>query len=235
MTRTVLLSSRRRASSTRRRWPLLGVAVAVVVAVVLLVIFDPPWVVESLSKSTAGSSVASSSNLDPDSYVAAVWKSKVLPTVKKRAVDLPTLLGDLKKDRAAASKKYGNYSVLDSPPAFLVKGSGRVVSVDTLSLVSKAGVALGSGTKPDVFIQIGPILSGTDVRDALPFINFNDFENQVKYGEVAIALNSKVRESALANLDTGKLKGKKVTFTGAFALSSEKRPLVTPITLKVAK
>ncbi|NUR76270.1 MAG: DUF2291 domain-containing protein [Thermoleophilia bacterium] len=235
MTRSVLLSSRRRASSTRRPWLFLGVAVAIVVALVLLAIFDPPWVVESLSKSTAGSSVANSSNLDPDSYVNAVWKSKVLPTVKKRAVELPTLLGALQKDRAAASKKYGNYSVLDSPPAFLAKGSGRVVSVDTLSLVSKAGIALGSGTKPDVFIQIGPILSGTDVRDALPFINFNDFENQVKYGEVAIAFNSKVRETALANLNTGKLKGKKVTFTGAFTLSSARRPLVTPITLKVGR
>ena len=235
MTRSVLLSSRRRASSTRRPWLFLGVAVAIVVALVLLAIFDPPWVVESLSKSTAGSSVANSSNLDPDSYVNAVWKSKVLPTVKKRAVELPTLLGALQKDRAAASMKYGNYSVLDSPPAFLAKGSGRVVSVDTLSLVSKAGIALGSGTKPDVFIQIGPILSGTDVRDALPFINFNQFVNQVQFGEVAIALNAKVAQTSFAHVNVNRLKGKKVTFTAAFTRSSAPAPLVTPITIRVAK
>jgi predicted lipoprotein len=230
-----VLLARRVAASTHRRWPLLAVAAAVVLALVLLAILDPPWVVESLSKSSGGSAVANSSNLDPDSYVASVWKSKVLPTVDKSAVDLRTLLTDLNRDRAATSKKYGNFPVLDSPPAFLVKGSGRIVSVDTLSLVSKAGIALGSGTKPDVFVQIGPILSGTDIRDALPFVNFNDFVNQVKYGEVAIAFNSKVREIALANLNTAKLKGKKVTFTGAFTLSAAKRPLITPITLKVSQ
>jgi predicted lipoprotein len=207
----------------------------VVAAIVLVVVFDPPWVTESLGKANSGSAVAGSQNLSPDKYVAAIWESRVLPTVKSSAIDLPTLLGDLKKDRAAASKRYGHYSVLNSPPAFLIKGSGRVVTVDTVSLISKIGVSLGAGAKPDVFLQIGPIISGTDVRDALPFINFNEFVNQVQFGEVAIALNSKVRETALANLDPAKLKGKHITFTGAFTFGSATDVLITPITLEVAK
>jgi predicted lipoprotein len=210
------------------------VVVAVIVtAVALIVVFEPPWVVESLGKANAGSSVAGSQNLSPDKYVAAIWASKVLPTVKASAVDLPTLLAALRRDRAAASKRYGHYSVLDSPPAFLIKGSGRVVSVDTASLISKIGVALGAGGKPVVFLQIGPIISGTDVRDALPFINFNQFVNQVQFGEVAIAFNSKVRETALAKLDPAKLKGKHVVFTGAFTGSTARHVLITPITLEV--
>lgn len=220
---------------TPRRRAMLVVAAAVAAAIALLVVFDPPWVVESLSKANSGSAVAGSQNLSPDKYVAAIWSSKVLPTVKKSAVDLTTLLSDLRKDRTATAKRYGHYSVLNAPPAFLVKGSGRIVSVDTLSLTSKAGIALGPATKPDVFIQIGPIISGTDVRDALPFINFNQFVNQVQYGEVAIAFNSKVRETALATLDLAKLKGKKVTLTGAFTLSPSKHILITPITLEVDK
>ena len=217
----------------RARRGKVAVIAAAAIALALIIVFDPPWVVESLSKANAGSSVAGSQNLSPDKYVAAIWSSKVLPTVRKSAVDLPTLLAALEKDRARASKRYGHYSVLDSPPAFLIKGSGRVVSVDTASLISKIGVALGAGGKPDVFLQIGPIISGTDVRDALPFINFNQFVNQVQFGEVAIAFNSKVRETALAKLDPAKLKGKHIVFTGAFTGSVARHILITPITIKV--
>jgi predicted lipoprotein len=217
----------------RARRGKVAVIAAAAIALALIIVFDPPWVVESLSKANAGSSVAGSQNLSPDKYVAAIWSSKVLPTVRKSAVDLPTLLAALEKDRARASKRYGHYSVLDSPPAFLIKGSGRVVSVDTASLISKIGVALGAGGKPDVFLQIGPIISGTDVRDALPFINFNQFVNQVQFGEVAIAFNSKVRETALAKLDPAKLKGKHIVFTGAFTGSAARHILITPITIKV--
>jgi predicted lipoprotein len=213
----------------------LVVGAAVVVAFALIAVFDPPWVVESIGKANTGSAVAGSQNLNPDKYVAAIWSSKVLPTVRKSAVDLPTLLADLKKDRASASKRYGHYAVLDAPPAFLVKGAGRVVSVDTASLVSDAGIVFGTGTKPDAFLQLGPILTGTDVRDALPFVNFNQFINQVQYGEVAIAINAKIVATAYAKVDYARLKGKKVTFTGAFTLSSAKVTLITPITLQVGR
>jgi predicted lipoprotein len=215
-----------------RAWIAVGVVVA---ALAVLVAFDPPWVVESLDSSSGGSSVAGSQNLNPDRYVAAIWASKLLPTVKRSAVDLPTLLRDLRKDRAATSKRYGHYAVLDGPPAFLIKGAGRVVSVDTASLVSKAGIAFGSGQRPDAFVQLGPILSGTDVRDALPFINFNQFVNQVQFGEVAIAINSKIAQTAFAHVDYAKLKGKRVKFAGAFTLSEAKTPLVTPVTFEVAR
>lgn len=212
------------------------IALAVlVVAVALFCVFDPPWVVESLSATNAGSAVAGSDNLNPDRYVASIWSSKLVPTVRKDAVDLPTLLADLKKNRAATSKRYGNYAVEGGQPAFLVKGSGRVVSVDTASLVSKAGIAFGAGKKPDAFLQLGPILGGTDVRDALPFINFNQFENQVQFGEVAIAINSKIVDTAYAGVDYAKLRGEHVVFTGAFTLSAATAPLVTPVTFEVRR
>jgi predicted lipoprotein len=220
---------------TRRSRVVAGLLATTVVALALLVAFDPPWVVESLSKAGSGSAVAGSSNLDPTKYIDSIWASKVLPTVKKRAVDMPTLLADLKRAPEATSKKYGHYAVLDAPPAFLVKGSGRVVSVDTTSLVSKAGIAFGSSTKPNVFMQLPPIFSGTDVRDALPFINFNQFVNQVQFGEVAIALNAKIAGTSFANVNVEKLKGKKIAFTGALTRSTAATPLLTPITIKVSK
>lgn len=219
-----------------------AVAVAVVVvALVLLGIFDPPWVIESKGSRGSGSAVAGSANLNPDKYVAAVWSSKILPTVQKEAVDVRTLLSDLERDPAGTAKRYGHYAIDTGPPSFLVKGDGRIVSVDTTSLVSTAGVAFGSGRKPDVLIQIGPVLNGTDIRDALPFINFNQFQNQVQYGEVAISINAKVTNTALIKLDSAKLKGKHVVFTGAYtapdpnAPSTSTLPTITPVTLEVGK
>jgi predicted lipoprotein len=233
MTRTLALP--RRVTSTRRGRVTAALIAAAVVGVALLIALDPPWVVESLKSSASGSATAGSSNLNPQKYVDSIWASKVLPTVKRNAVDMPTLLADLKREPDKTSKKYGHYAVLDAPPAFLVKGNGRVVSVDTTSLVSKAGIAFGSGTKPNVFMQLPPIFSGTDVRDALPFINFNQFVNQVQFGEVAIALNAKIAETSFANVNVDRLKGKKVTFTGAFTRSTAAAPLITPITIEVSK
>lgn len=219
-----------------RRARLTAAVVAVVVAgLAALVVFDPPWVIEDISSGSSGSAVAGSANLSPDKYVNAIWASKLLPTVKKDAVDFRTLLAELKRDPDAASKKFGHYTVLDAPPAFLVKGTGRVISVDTAALVSKAGIALGQGSKPDVFMELPPIFSGTDVRDALPFINFNQFENQVQYGEVAIAINAKIAEVSFAGVNVDKLKGKRLAFTGAFTRATSPTPLFTPITIKEEK
>ena len=239
MTRSTFALPRPMIGATRRARITAGVAGAVVVALILLAVFHPPWVIESKGKAGSGSAVAGSANLDPDKYVASIWSSKVLPTVQKEAVDLPTLLADLKRDPAATAKRFGHYAIEGGPPSFLVKGSGHVVSVDTASLVSTAGIAFGSGTKPDALIQIGPILNGTDIRDALPFINFNQFVNQVQYGEVAVSINAQVTNTVLTKLDTAKLKGKHLAFTGAYtapdpnAPSASPLPTVTPVTLEV--
>lgn len=213
----------------------LALAAAVLVALVVYCIVDPPWTVKSLDSQGGTSAVAGSSNLDPEKYVSSIWSSKLLPTVKKSAVELTTLLPALEKNRAGTIKRYGNFASTGGFPAFLVKGSGRVVSVDTAALVSTAGIALdpGSGSKPDVFIQLGPILTGTDVRDALPFINFNQFLNQVQYEEVSIAINSRIRDSVAPKLDPATLKGKKVAFSGAFTLGAEKNVVVMPVLVDV--
>lgn len=235
MTRPSLALPRPTIGTTRRARVTAAIVAAVVAGLVLLCVLDPPWVVESLNATGTGSAVAGSANLNPDKYVASIWDSKLLPTVKRSAVDLKTLLADLKRDPEATSKRYGHFAVLDAPPAFLVKGSGRVVSVDTTSLVSKAGIALGKGDRPDVYMQLPPIFSGTDVRDALPFINFNQFVNQVQFGEVAIAINAKIADTSFKDVNVDRLKGKQVDFTGAFTRSSAPAPLLTPITIEVRK
>lgn len=213
----------------------LAAASVVLLVLVVYAVVDPPWTVKSLKSQGGTSAAAGSTNLDPNKYVEAIWSSKLLPTVKSTAVDLTTLLPELRTNPAATIKRFGNYASTGGSPAFLVKGSGRVVSVDTTSLVSKAGIALGSRPKADVFMQIGPILTGTDVRDALKFINFNQFVNQVSYEEVSISINTRIRERVLSRLAPGTLKGKKIAFSGAFTFVPGAPVLVTPVTVELSK
>jgi predicted lipoprotein len=163
--------------------------------------------------------------------VATYWQSKFLPAVRRSAVDLRTLLADLKRDEAATAKRYGNAATLGGQPTFLVKGSARVVSVNTSGIPSEAGLAVGRSEGAIAFMQLGPILTGTDVRDAMKFISFNQFADQVTYSEVATAINKRIVTTTLDKLDNGKLKGERVTFTGAFTLGPGK-PLITPITVE---
>lgn len=211
----------------------LTVTLLALIALAIYCIAAPPWVIESLAPAGSGSSKAGSASLNPEKYVAAIWSSKVLATVKRTAVDLPTLLAAIKANSDAASKRYGHTAELGGPASFLVKASGTVLSVDTSSIPSTATVAV-SGGGGKVSIQLGPIVTGTDVRDALPFINFNQFVNQVSFGEVATALNTKIVKTELSKIDSSKLKGRRVSFDGAFTLTSGSAPLITPITIEVA-
>jgi predicted lipoprotein len=208
-----------------------GIAAAIVVVIVFFVV-DPQWVVQDIGPRGAGSTVASSTNLDPTDYVNKYWSTKILPTVTRTAVDLPTLLAGLKKNAAATAKRYANTATLGGQPTFLVKGTARIVSVNTSSIPSQAGLALGAAKAPTASMQLGPILTGTDVRDAMKFISFNQFADQVTYSEVATAINKKIVTTTLDKLDNAKLSGKHVTFTGAFTRGPGK-PLITPITVSV--
>ncbi|MGH2893569.1 MAG: DUF2291 family protein, partial [Solirubrobacteraceae bacterium] len=210
-----------------------GIAAAIVAVVVVFFIVDPQWVVQDIKPPGAGSTVASSTNLDPTDYVNKYWTTKILPTVAGSAVNLPTLLADLKKDEAGTAKRYGNVATLGGQPTFLVKGTARIVSVNTSGIPSQAGLALGGAMKASAFMQLGPILTGTDVRDAMKFISFNQFADQVTYSEVATAINKRIATTTLDKLHNNTLKGKRVTFTGAFTLNPGK-PLITPIMVKVA-
>ena len=130
-----------------------------------------------------------------------------MPTVDQSATDLKTLLDRLKADRAGASQKYGHREG-QRPYNFLVKGEGKVLSADTTSRAGKIKVDLAPGDgQPDATIQVGPVIQGTAVRDALPFIQFNLFTNQLEYANVSGALNDHVVKDAIGNLDVAGLAG----------------------------
>jgi predicted lipoprotein len=169
-------------------------------------------------------------------YVDSIWSAKVMPTVHRKAVDIETLLAALAANPSAAAKKYGTTSGVGSPPAFLVKGTGTVAKVDTSSPTGPITVALPH-PKPApgrVTLLTGPVLAGTAIRDAVGFISFGQFPNQIDYANVATQLNNRVKTDVVAKVDRASLKGKRVAFEGAFTLLVPSAISIVPTSLQVA-
>ena len=164
-----------------------------------------PWTVRPIEEPKARP------ELTPAAYVESIWSSKLLPRVMDSAVDARVLL-----DKLAASADRKGY--------FIVKGSGRVLDVDTRSRTGLmlVDVAPFDG-RADVSIQIGPVLRGTSLRDATGIVQFTDFVNQLQFADVANELNARVMQALPAGVTDGR--GRAVTFVGT-ALGGTEAPLI---------
>ena len=81
----------------------------------------------------------------------------------------------------------------------------------------------------------GPVLIGTALRDAVGFISFSQFTNQIDYLDVATAINSLVKTDVLAKVDKAGLIGKQVAFAGAFSGIDPSNVVVIPTELSVGQ
>jgi predicted lipoprotein len=147
--------------------------------------------------------------------VDSIWTSKLVPGVRSAAVDARTLLDALAATPAEAIARYGRREA-GGPAYFVVKGRGTVTGIDASS---RNGLALVDvpplDGRPDVSIQIGPVLRGASLRDSTGIVRFSDFVNQIQFADVGNELNDRVLSTVLARLDTTSLRGRRVAFVGA--------------------
>ncbi len=171
---------------------------------------------------------------DAATWVESLWIEDV-PAALERAVDLRDLLPAVAADPQAAGARWGRREG-SGPFHVLVTGSGRVVAVDTSSRVGTAVVEIETpeGAEP-ARLQIGPVLRGTSIRDALPTVSFDQFVNQIQYADVAGALNARVEAEILESLERETLVGMPVHFAGATTLGSEGPLTVTPVRLEIGE
>jgi predicted lipoprotein len=175
---------------------------------------------------------ASNKGFDKVAYVNGIWDSKVLPTVQQKAIDFSQLYTELKLNQDAASQKYGNR--VGGPYNFLTKFGGKVLSADTSSRVGVIKVETQTDNGPVILtVQVGPVVQGTSIRDALGFISFNVFVNQLQFADVADELNTRALQNALADTDPTTLVGKTVNIDGAFTLDNIDDIIVTPVFMTV--
>ncbi|MBT0769331.1 DUF2291 domain-containing protein [Kineosporia sp. J2-2] len=189
------------------------------------------YTIESGSDAQAA---AGRGTFDPAVYVDQVWDSKVLPAVQDQAVDANTLLAAIDADPDAAGEQYGHRAGVGGAFSYLIKGSGTVTAVDADSPSRPLTVRL-EGTTDDVSIGTGQVIAGTALRDAVGFIGFSDFANQLDYADVATRLNDRVRTDVLARLpdDPADLEGAEVSFSGAFSSLVPGTVMIVPVSLEV--
>lgn len=218
---------------------LMPIIIFVVIAIVFYILWTAGLVAtvrpieaeKSIRPGNVGSSSAAAQ--DQTSYVGQIWDSKLMPTVKEKAVDLDMLMDGLIIDEEGTSKKYGNK--VGGPYNFLVKFEGTVTEVNTESRAGKVklDVTLKSA-RPDVLLQIGPVIQGYSVRDAVGFISFEQFTNQIEFADVADQINNRLYEQVIKPIDFKAAQGKTLSIYGAFTLDSGlTKIVVTPVIIEV--
>src|SRR5690606_28126324 len=134
-------------------------------------------------------------------------------------------------DLEAAGTEFGYRAGEGSPWSFIVSGEGVVAAENTESRAGTLDVTV-EGLADPVVLQIGPVIRGNAVRDALPFVSFQDFTNQLEYADAGKALTALALGGIAANAETIAV-GDSVTFTGSVSLSkSSDRLQITPIVLE---
>lgn len=203
---------------SNRRHTALRVGLGVIAAAIVLAIARP-WTIRPIHMTPAEA-------FDADAYVASIWP-QVLETADRSAVDVTTI------GRTPPE-------TVDEPPptrrALLVRGTGVISRVDLSSRVGLAHLQIDGLPAPGVAIQVGPVLRGTALRDALPFVRFTDFANQFDFAAVASSIHHRVLEDVLGPIDVEALAGRRVAFTGAVVIDNARADstlAIVPVTLRV--
>lgn len=172
---------------------------------------------------------------DPKAQVADIWASKVLPALQARAGEFNALRTAMKANLDAAGAQNGHRERGEGAPwNFATRLKGRIVGGDTTLSAAKIDVDTDGDGQPDAQVQIGPIIRGTALRDALPFISFTAYTNQVEFAQLANAFNDHAVAQALKGLPRDKLVGQNVELLGVFTTDdATQTPVILPVQMKV--
>lgn len=171
----------------------------------------------------------SASGFNAADYVEGVWSSRAAPYWAERRRPLSTLLPLVRQDLAGAGRAHGRRAGDGSPWVFVVAGEGAVRSVEP-GRRGRATVVVAGVAEP-IVLQTGPVVSGAALRDSLPFIQFDDFANQLVYADVAQALTRKAL-AATSGATRGIAVGDTVRFEGVVpVLDAGDALVVTPYSL----
>ncbi len=166
---------------------------------------------------------------DPKAFVDGIWESKLIPTINEKAVDLSLVLGKIKPDDSGfasidslipITNNYGLITVGEAH-AYIVKGQGKVVDVNTKTSIGTLELMLDGYTGPiKVKFYIGARIPSDEssVRDAVGFINFGDFKEQTEYGKVGLEINKRSMFQVNLPPDKDSLQGKTISFHGVFTI-----------------
>ncbi|MDC7232767.1 MAG: DUF2291 domain-containing protein [Spirochaetales bacterium] len=175
-----------------------------------------------------------SKDFDAASYVKENWDSQIIPEIRDNAVQLEDLIDLLGSDQEEAEKKYGIRKEDTSPYAYIVKGEYAVKELNRDSAVGYLYIDQSDLSDGLCAIQVGPVFKLSAVRDALSFINFGDFSNQIEFANISREINFYVRDNVTAGLGDTVPENSRVSFYGVFLMDKEGKVIITPVILDLS-
>lgn len=172
-----------------------------------------PWTIRPMQSSAPAA-------FDASGYVATAWP-RILEEAQRTAVDIDAA----RPSGEAPSRR----------PIF-VKVTGTVTVVDRRSRVGIVRLDTGGAAPASVALQVGPVVRGTAVRDALSFLRFSDFSNQTDFAAVSNAINDRVLREVVGPVEVDALRGRTISVVGAasFAPAGNDRPVeLVPVILRI--
>lgn len=203
-------------------------SIVIAVAALLLLILAGRYGFTVVTIEEAEETVQSEA-FDPVAYVDGVWDSQLIPAFNDGAVELSQILSQMEPDASGAVPKEeligiaNQFGLITEGEAlvYMVRGSGKIVSVNTETSLGTAELVLDGYAGPikaQIYIGTRIPSDDTSVRDAVGFITFGDFKEQTEYGKAATEINKRVLTTALGVIDRDNLVGKTISFKGAFTI-----------------
>ena len=110
----------------------------------------------------------------------------------------------------------------------MIKGNGEVTSLNTASRVGTISIKLEKSYDSEIYITLGPVIKKDSIRDAVKFIKFNDFVNQLDFADVSRIIKVRVLNEIIGPLNLKEITGKKINFEGAITFDRKDKIYITP-------
>ena len=151
---------------------------------------------------------------DPDKSVTSIWaRERVVGSFEKKAGPFVQVRELAAKSPDEAGARFGYRAKSEGTPwTLIVRIDGVIVRRDYNDPARRRSMLMFPvKQRPTLAIQIGPAIRGTAIRDALDFVSFNDFTNQIDGTQFGKAFNTHVYRETLEKLPRESLIGRKVS------------------------
>lgn len=151
-------------------------------------------------------------------YAGDLWLNQ-LPAALDEAVDVKELIELFNTNMGQAIERYGKTPGVSRVYAYLLKGEGTILSIDTDGL--KVSVKEPQ-TNPDVVIATGSYIPGNAVRDASGLIDVSKFSDTMKFNEIGSEINKIIVRDVIRPLpDKKPAVGGTIKFFGATQVAQD--------------
>lgn len=170
----------------------------------------------------------SDKDFDSDVYAKEIWPQIEEYTVSN-AAKIEDVVSMFISDKQECIDQYCLSEVGEADLArFLVSGKVMILSVDRESKVGRMEIDITPYDGiADAIVQVGPVYKKNAVRDSMPFIIFEDFMNQLAFGEAGKAINKYIDENVVIPSSLDNKVGSEVYIFGVFEDGEE--IIITPV------